>query len=221
MFLPASSIAFLFSPDFCLKEFDLTRRLILFFISASLASAVESLISTSAMVCSCRFFFLDWHSSCSMHFFCLSLPVRSYPPGESDIFCRASVQNVSSSFDIRSTIWLSCCLMPSYALRIAINESYCMLLLRMSLFSENPLSTHDCPCEKNSAYSSLFPICSLKNMARLLSFELYEQNVCHEGLVYCCNVVSITWTWLFSLWEISCWKRPSNLFAEDFGLFAK
>ena len=93
------------------------------------------------------------------------------------------MQDVSSSFDIESSIGPSCCLMPSYALQIAINESYCMLLLGMSLFSENPLSTHShCPCEKKisiylstrhiSAYSSLFPICSLKNTSRLSSFDI-------------------------------------------------
>ena len=42
--------------------------------------------------------------------------------------------------------------------------------------------------KKISAYSSLFLICSLKNMARPLSLELYEQNFFHEDLVMlqCC-----------------------------------
>ena len=127
MFLPSSSIAFLFSPDFCLKAFDLTTRLLLFFISAFLASTLASLISFSAMACSCRFFFLDWYSSSSMHF--LSFLVCSFLSSWEWYLCRAWVQDVSSSFDIESSIWPSCCLMPTYALRIAISESYCMLLL--------------------------------------------------------------------------------------------
>ena len=162
MFLPSSSIAFLFSSN-------LTRRLTLFSFSPPLASTLASLISSSAMVCSCRFllpwptqFFFDtFFLSFLVCSFCWSLLVLQVKV----ILCRAWLQDVSSSINIESSIGPSCCLTPSYALRITINEFYCMLSLRMSLFSENPLSTQsDCPCEKKSAFAYLLTI-SLRILA--------------------------------------------------------
>ena len=89
--------------------------------------------------------------------------------------CRAWVQNVSSSFDIESSIGSSCCLMPLYALRIAI-ESCCMLLLRMSLFSENPLSTPWLPMWQNSVFA-LPPTIALHILASLQ----YAYQRTHQG----------------------------------------
>ena len=158
MFLPSSSIAFLFSPDFCLKTFDLTRRILLFFISASLASALASLISSSAMVCSCRFFFLDWHCSSSMHFLYLSLSVRSSKFFWLILVLQVRVISLSSmSAGCQQFFWyrvfnMTILLFDAIVCSANCNQwvlHYCMLLLRMSLFPENPLSTHDCPCEKN------------------------------------------------------------------------
>ena len=147
MFLPSSSIAFLFSPDFCLKAFDLTRRLVLFFISASLASTLASLIS-------CHFFFRDWHCSSSMHFFYLSLSVRS---SDWFLFSRWVISLLSMSAGCQQFFWyriFNMTILLFHAIVCSANCNqwvlhYCMLLLRISLFSENPLSTHDCPCEKN------------------------------------------------------------------------